>query len=76
MGLKNNIVSKNNILLFFIVYIQLMMFVALPTTRNQNNTSSKYHFRAKLSNMHNILPVMFHVLTHHRRKEIASGGGA
>ena len=32
VGSKNDIVSKNNILLFFVVYIQLMIFVALPAT--------------------------------------------
>ena len=31
-GSKNDIESKNNILLFFVVYIQLMIFVALPAT--------------------------------------------
>ena len=31
-GSKNDIVSKNNLLLFFVVYIQLMIFVALSAT--------------------------------------------
>ena len=58
--------SKNNILLFFIVYIQLMMIVALPTTRKPK-TMLVHNTISELKIQHNVLPpvlpVMFHIVT-------------